>query len=211
MGILCAWAKFTDARGNVHCRRDDRGAGQEAGMLVEGPNVWHQRRAQRVHCMPGLGGRLGAEGLSPGKGTRMRQPLRCRREGHGTETSPRFHSRDHRPFDALHDAVSVVVDLERGPDGPVVEDAPYAALRIAWLFAGTVRSEGPIVSWKRRPVGFVGRAEKPQDVPFGQTSTHGCQAIAVALEGDEMDKDKCERAEGDNNGGPEKDAIVTAK
>jgi hypothetical protein len=32
----------------------DPSTATEAGVPL--PNVWHQRRAQRVRCMPGLGG-----------------------------------------------------------------------------------------------------------------------------------------------------------
>ena len=35
-----------------------RGGRGRQGCVRAMPNVWHQRRAQRVRCMPGLGGRV---------------------------------------------------------------------------------------------------------------------------------------------------------
>ncbi len=116
----------------------------------------------------------------------------------GEDTSPRFHSPDHGTLDALNDAVRVVVDLERGPGGSVVENATDATVWIAGVCTWAVGGEGAEMHRKRWAVGFVGRTEKPQDITLWQSGVDTCQAVAVALEGDEIRREEGESAEGED-------------
>ena len=100
------------------------------------PNVWRQWRAQRVHCTPGLGGRL------CGSGDRVRLGTTKGQNGGYEEKS----GNERAPYDDPPQRANAEDPCGREVSG-VVSDKDGVALRLSWLWP--------------KDADYVGRCRKP--------------------------------------------------